>query len=129
MIVVDSSVWISHLRGEQTDAVRRLRSIGRPREIIVGDLILLEVLQGARDEAHAARIERDLRQFTIAPMLDDRIAVRAAANYRELRRRGLTVRKTVDVIIGTFCLEGGHALLHDDRDFDSFATHFGMLVA
>jgi predicted nucleic acid-binding protein len=128
MIVVDSSVWIANLRGEQTEPVRKLRSIERPDEIIVGDLILLEVLRGARDEVHAARIERDLRQFTIEPMLDARLAVRAAANYRELRRRGSTVRKTVDVIIGTFCLAYSHALLHDDRDFDPFATHLGMHV-
>ena len=128
MIVVDTSVWIAHLRGVRTEPVRKLSSIERTNEILVGDLILLEVLQGARDEAHAARIERDLRQFPIEPMLDERLAVRAAANYRELRRRGSTVRKTVDVIIGTFCLERGHALLHDDRDFDPFATHLGMRV-
>jgi predicted nucleic acid-binding protein len=129
MIVVDSSVWIAHLRGQQTQPVRKLRSNPTPDEIIVGDLILLEVLRGARDEANAARLERNLRQFTLAPMLDDHLAVRAAANYRELRRRGSTVRKTVDVIIATFCLEHGHALLHDDRDFDPFADHLGMRVA
>jgi predicted nucleic acid-binding protein len=128
MIVVDSSVWIDNLLGEQTEPVRKLRLIRSPREIIVGDVILLEVLQGARDEEHSARIERDLRQFTIAPMLDDHLAVRAAANYRELRRRGLTVRKTVDVIVATFCLEHGHALLHDDRDFDPFVKHLGLRV-
>src|SRR4051794_11582131 len=129
MIVVDSSIWIAHLRGEQAGPVRKLRSIAEADEILVGDLILLEVLSGARDEAHAARIERDLRHFTIEPMLDDRLAARAAANYRELRRRGSTVRKTIDVIIGTFCLEYGHSLLHDDRDFDPFATHLGLRVA
>ena len=128
MIVVDTSVWIAHLRGVRTEPVWKLTSIERTNEILVGDLILLEVLQGARDEAHAARIERDLRQFPIEPMLDERLAVRAAANYRELRRRGSTVRRTVDVIIGTFCLERGHALLHDDRDFDPFAMHLGMRV-
>ena len=120
---------IAHLRGQQTEPVRKLRSNATPDEIIVGDLILLEVLRGARDEANAARLERNLRQFTLAPMLDDHLAVRAAANYRELRRRGSTVRKTVDVIIATFCLEHGHALLHDDRDFDPFADHLGMRVA
>jgi predicted nucleic acid-binding protein len=74
MIVVDSSAWIANLRGEQTEPVRKLRLIERPSQIIVGDLILLEVMRGARDEAHAARIERDLRQFAIEPMLDDRLA-------------------------------------------------------
>jgi predicted nucleic acid-binding protein len=128
MIVVDSSVWIAHMRGERTEPVRKLKSTEASREILVGDVILLELLKGARGEAHARLIERNLRQFTIAPMLDERLAVRAAANYRELRRRGLTVRKTADVIIATFCLEYGHALLHDDRDFAPFAMHLGLRV-
>src|SRR5947209_17765803 len=118
MIFVDSSVWIGHLRGSETRAVRKLGDFQRAhRALLVGDLILLEVLQGARDEAHAARIERNLRRYPVAPMLDDAIAVQAARNYRLLRTRGVTVRKTVDMIIGTFCIVGGHALLHDDRDF------------
>src|SRR3954470_5574999 len=120
MIVVDSSVWIAHMRGDLTEPVRKLKSIEGSRDILVGDVILLELLKGARGEAHARFIERNLRQFSVEPMLDDHLAVRAAANYRELRRRGFNVRKSVDVIIGTFCLEYGHALLHDDRDFDPF---------
>lgn len=128
MIVVDSSVWIANLRGEAGRAVDRLRSLSDTGEILVGDLILLEVLQGARDDRHAARIERGLRQFEIAAMLTEAIATKAAWNYRELRRRGTTVRKTIDTIIATFCIEGGHALLHDDRDFEPFAEHLGLRV-
>lgn len=86
------------------------------------------MLQGARDDAHAARIERNLRNFPIVSMLDETIAVRAARNHRRLRARGITVRRTIDMIIGTFCLAGGHALLHDDRDFDPLATHLGLQV-
>ena len=121
MIVVDSSVWIANLRGQDTAAVAKLRAIDDSDAILVGDLVLLEVLQGARDEAHAARIERAMRQFAIAAMLDEGIAVRAAANYRRLRSLGTAVRKTIDLIIATFCVERGHALLHDDRDFDAMA--------
>jgi len=130
LIVVDSSVWIAHLRGQATPAVLRLHAIAQHEDdrILVGDLILLEVLQGARDEAHAARIERDLRVYPIAPMLDETIAVQAARNYRFLRARGITVRKTIDMIIGTFCLVKDHALLHDDRDFDPVAAHLGLRV-
>ena len=130
MIVVDSSVWIAQLRAQATPAALRLRAIVEEDDdrILVGDLILLEVLQGARDEAHAARIERNLRSYPIAPMLDEAIAVEAARNYRVLRARGVTVRKTIDLIIGTFCQVGGHALLHDDRDFDPMAAHLGLLV-
>ena len=129
MIVVDSSVWIAHLRGEDTPEVRKLRTLDEPDQILLGDLILLEVLQGARDERHAGRIERQLRQFQIASMLSPDLAPRIARNYRYLRDRGVTVRKTVDMIIATFCIEGGHRLLHADRDFDPMAAHLGLRVA
>jgi predicted nucleic acid-binding protein len=129
MIVVDSSVWIAQLRGLDTEPVRKLKAIEGPDEVLVGDLILLEVLQGARDEAHADRIERNLRQFPIERMLDEELAVRAARHFRQLRERGVTVRKTIDMIIGTFCLERGHLLLHDDRDFSPMVAHLGLREA
>ncbi|QKK24175.1 type II toxin-antitoxin system VapC family toxin [Rhizobium hidalgonense] len=129
MIVVDSSVWITHLRGIESAARRRLQDIEDPLEILVGDVILLEVLQGARNERHAATIEASLRQFTIRPMLGESLAIRAARNYRLLRERGITVRKTMDLIIGTFCIQEGHSLLHDDRDFDPMAEHLGLRIA
>jgi predicted nucleic acid-binding protein len=126
MIVVDSSVWIGHLRNLETRAVRALRALDDPSLILVGDIVLLEVLQGARDEAQAIRIERDLRQFQVEAMMSGDLAVRAARNYRTLRERGVTIRKTVDVIIATFCVDRKHALLHDDRDFDAFADQLGL---
>ena len=129
IIVVDSSVWIALLRGHDTQEVHRLRAIDPPDRIVVGDLILLEVLQGARDEAHAARIERNLRRFAIMPMLGEALAVRAAAHARALRRQGVTLRKTIDLVIGTFCLERGYALLHADRDFVLMAIHLGLREA
>ena len=131
MIVVDSSVWIGNLRGTSSEAVRKLHAYVETEDdqLLVGDLVLLEVLQGARDEAHAARIERNLRRYPVAPMLSDRLAVRAAYNYRSLRGRGVTVRKTVDMVIGTYCIEGGHRLLHDDRDFDPTARHLDLQIA
>lgn len=131
MIVVDSSVWIATLRGTDSEPVRRLRANVEMEDdqILIGDLILLEVLQGARDTAHAVRIERSLRRYPVAAMLDDHLAVRAANNYRTLRERGITVRKTIDVIIGTFCIKGGHHLLHDDRDFEPMGRHLGLRVA
>lgn len=128
MIVVDSSVWIANLRDLDTEAVRALRSLDDPDDILVGDLVLLEVLQGARSEAHAARLETDLRQFRIERMLDEELAVCAARHYRALRDRGVTIRKTIDLIIGTFCLARGHILLHDDRDFDPMAAQLGLRV-
>lgn len=115
--MVDSSVWIAHLRDQPTEAVRRLRAITTTEEIFVGDLVLLEVLQGARDERHAIEIERGLRQFAVGSMLDPGLAATAAQNYRELRARGNTLNRTADLIIGTFCIARGHVLLHDDRHF------------
>lgn len=129
MILVDSSVWIAHLRAQRTKAVARLEAAARREPLLIGDLILLEVLQGARDEAHAARIERGLRGFAVVPLLDAELAPRAARNYRKLRERGITIRKTADVIIGTYCIERGHSLLHDDRDFEPMAEHLGLKFA
>jgi predicted nucleic acid-binding protein len=97
--------------------------------ILVGDLILLEILQGARDEPHAARIERGLRRFQIVPLLDADLAPRAARNYRRLRDMGITIRKTNDIIIGTFCIERGCSLLHDGRDFVAMEEHLGLVAA
>lgn len=128
MIVVDSSVWIGQLRGADTRAVHSLnRMMEEADEIIVGDIVLVEVLRGARDDAHAEWIERRLRKFIVERMLDDSIAVRVAANYRRLRNQGVTV-PTIDLIIATFCVEHGHRLLHDDRDFDEMAAHIGLSV-
>lgn len=129
MILVDSSVWIAHLRGQTTPATAKLEAAAEREPLLVGDLILLEVLQGARNEAQAARIERALRQYAIVPLLDDGLAARAARNYRRLRDLGITIRKTADIIIGTFCIEHRHALLHDDRDFTPMEKYLGLRAA
>jgi predicted nucleic acid-binding protein len=126
VILVDSSVWIAHLRGRRTTATAKLEDAVTREPLLIGDLILLEILQGARDEAHAARIEQGLRQYVVVPLLDGDLAPRAARNYRKLRALGITIRKTADIIIGTFCIEHGHALLHDDRDFEAMEAHLGL---
>jgi len=126
VIVVDTSVWIAHFRNEATSAVAKLRAIANPNDIIVGDLILLECLQGARDEAHAAQIEAALRAFQVEDMLGDQPAVEAARLYRTLRALGQTPRKTIDVIIGAFCIRRGYQLLHQDRDFGPMSVHLGL---
>jgi hypothetical protein len=129
MILVDSSVWIAQLRGSWTVGTAKLEAAAGREPILVGDLILLEVLQGARDEAHATRIERGLRRFDVVPLLDGDLAPRAARNYRKLRDLGVTIRKTADIIIGTFCIERRCALLHDDRDFAPMEEHLGLVAA
>jgi predicted nucleic acid-binding protein len=129
VILVDSSVWIAHLRGQRTPAAAKLEELVTREPILVGDLILLEILQGARDEANAARIERLLRRFTLVPLLDADLAPIAARNVRSLRKLGVTVRKTADIIIGSFCIENDFLLLHQDRDFDPMEKHLGLRVA
>ena len=126
MILVDSSVWIDHLRNNPTREVRILRNPDRDEDFCLGDLILLELLQGARDEEHAGRISRGLSRLPIANLLDADIAKAAARNYRHLRGLGITLRKTADLIIGTFCIERRLQLLHADRDFDPMTRHLGL---
>jgi predicted nucleic acid-binding protein len=95
----------------------------------VGDLILCEVLQGLRTDAEASLVEGALREFQIVSLVDPELAVKAAANYRLLRGRGFTIRKTIDVVIGTFCIERGYALLHNDRDFEPMERFLGLQTA
>lgn len=126
MILVDSSVLIDHLRGRNTPQTAKLLAAAAREPLLIGDLILLEILQGARDDRHANRIERDLARFAVVSLLDAALAASAARNYRLLRARGVTVRKTADIIIGTYCMERRHILLHDDRDFDPMETYLGL---
>jgi len=129
MIVVDSSVWIDFLNGVTTPQVERLQELIGRVPLLVGDVILLEVLQGVASEREAGIVETALRKFDLAPMLDPDMAVRAAATYRRLRQRGVAMGKTIDLIIGTFCLAGGHALLTSDRDFAPMGEHLGLHLA
>lgn len=126
MIVVDSSVWIDFLNGRNAPHVRRLRALFGEDEIVVGDLMLCEVLQGLDSERTALEVEALLRRFEIVPMAGDAIAVAAARNFRSLRRRGITVRKTIDLLIGTWCIENGIPLLHNDSDFHPMARYLGL---
>ena len=129
MIVVDSSVWIDFLNGRSAPHVERLQTTLGNDEIIVGDLMLCEVLQGLEDERSARQVEAMLRQFDIVPMAGDAIAVAAARNFRSLRARGITVRKTIDLLIGTWCIEHRRPLLHNDSDFRPMARHLGLIDA
>lgn len=128
MIVVDSSVWIDFLNGHATPEVGRLSALLGTEPLLVGDIILLEVLQGVRSETDAKRVEAALRRFDVVPILDPDLAVLGAAHYRHLRALGITVRKTIDLIIGTFCIARGHALLTADRDFAPMSGHLGLTL-
>lgn len=128
MIVVDSSVWIDWLKDVSNSQTEKL-SAAPPRELLVGDVVLLEILQGAADDRHARNLEARLRQFDVVPMFGGHIAGPAAANYRRLRGLGIAIRKTPDLIIATYCIENNHLLLQRDRDFAPMAQHLGLRLA
>ncbi len=126
MILVDSSVLISVLHGIEDEYHGRFIAAVKTGDVIIGDLILMEVLQGARSEAVANVLRSRLRAFPVVGLGGERIALQAAANYRKLRAIGITIRKTIDVLIATYCLEGNHSLLHRDRDFGHFEKHLAL---
>jgi predicted nucleic acid-binding protein len=127
VIVVDSSVWIDFLNGRNAPHVLRLRALLGTDEISIGDLMLCEVLQGLDSERAAREVEALLRRSEIVPMVGAAIAVAAARNFRSLRRRGITIRKTIDLLIGTWCIENRRPLLHNDSDFRPMARHLGLI--
>jgi predicted nucleic acid-binding protein len=127
VIVVDTTVWIDFLNGRNAPHVRRLRGLLDETEIIVGDLMMCEVLQGLATESAAREVEALLRRFEIVPLAGDAIAVAAARNFRILRSRGVTVRKTIDLLIGTWCIHNRRPLLHNDRDFRPMVQHLGLI--
>ena len=129
MILVDSSVWIDFFRGDDTPQVDRLDALLARERIGVGDLILTEVLQGFRTERDFDLARRTLGNFELVELVGADIALQAAKNFRILRGLGVTVRKTIDTVIATKCIEAGYPLLYSDRDFDPFAAHLGLQVA
>ena len=129
MILVDSSVWIDFFRGTGTPQVDRLDSLFEKERILVGDLIMTEVLQGFRTERDFNQGRRTLDTFLFVELGGFDIAVQAAKNFRALRVLGFSVRRTIDTIIATWCIENGLSLLHADRDFEPFVAHLGLKVA
>jgi predicted nucleic acid-binding protein len=128
MIFVDTSVWIDYFNGRPTPEADLLDSLLGRERLAVGDLILAEVLQGFRSDADFGRAVEFLSAFEFQAMVGREVAVEGARNYRRLRARGVSVRKTIDVMIGTFCIKNGHRLLHADRDFDPIERYLGLSV-
>lgn len=128
MVIVDTTVWIDYLSGAATPEVEWLDREVTLRRLGLLDLIVCEILQGLSTDEEATRVLRQLRRFEIFETGGLELAVATAHNYRQLRQRGRTVRKTIDCFIATFCLRGGHALLHVDRDFDAFENQLGLEV-
>jgi predicted nucleic acid-binding protein len=128
LIIVDSTVWIDFLRNRDTLQTEWLSRFLLKARFGLTDLILTEVLQGIRDEKVANQVSRELQEYDVFAGGGAEIAVASAEYYRTLRRKGITVRKTIDCLIATFCIRNGHSLLHNDSDFVHFETHFGLDV-
>lgn len=129
MILVDSSVWIDYVNGRSTRHTDRLDGLLGGEELLTGDLIVAEVLQGFRRDHDFERARCALDLLPYADMLRREPALASAQNYRLLRQRGITIRKTIAVMIATFCIRDGHALLHGDRDFAPMSEHLGLQTA
>ena len=128
MVIVDSSVWIDYLADRSMPEVDWLARNVESDEISLTDLTLCEVLQGLRDDQSFERVLHRLMLLPMFQICGTTLAIASAENYRILRAKGITVRKTIDCLIATFCIRNGHALLHRDRDFDPFEKHLGLRV-
>src|SRR5580698_3658149 len=128
MVIVDTTVWIDYLRGSHNPQTDWLENELTRRRLALTDLILCEVLQGVRGDDDYIQVRNHLLKFHVFTTADIKLAGRAAENYRELRRRGRTVRKTIDGLIATFCMQNNHFLLHRDRDFDQFENELDLKV-
>ena len=126
MILVDSSVWIDYFNGIKTRETELLDNYLGTEPLLTGDLILTEVLQGFRSDRDFRRAKAALDMLSFEPMVGRDIALASARNYRKLRAQGVTIRKTIDVLIATFCIAGGHRLLHSDREFSRMAEALAL---
>jgi predicted nucleic acid-binding protein len=128
MILVDSSVWIDYFNGNQTYQTDWLDSSLGNSPIVIGNLILTEVLQGFQNDKDFKIAKELLLRIPFMSMEEQTLALESAMNYRLLRRKGVTVRKTIDVIIGTFCIQNQLTFLHCDRDFDPMVKYLGLKI-
>ena len=128
MILVDTSVWIDYFNGVQTWQTDTLDAILSEELVLVGDIILAEILQGFDKDSDYKKAEEALEPFECIDLGGKKLAFKTASNFRFLRSKGVTIRKTVDMLIGTWCIESGVALLHNDKDFDRIAIHLPLRV-
>ena len=129
MILVDSSVWIDYFRGSATPEAEALDALLGSEPIAIGDLILTEVLQGFVSDRDFNQAKQLMTSLVILELAGQNMAIQAAKNFRALRALGITVRKTIDTVIATHCIESGLPLLYSDRDFDPFVEHLGLRSA
>ena len=126
MIIVDTSVWIDYFNGSSTDETSILDAALGKQEVAIGDLIALEILRGFRIDRDYNTAKKYLAKLHQYNMLSPQLALKAADHYRKLRKKGITIRKTTDIIIATFCIEENLPLLYADRDFTPFSEHLKL---
>jgi len=128
MIVVDTSAWIDYFRGIVAPHTDTLDSQLQTNRIIIGDLIIIELLQGFKTKKEYDQARKLIERLEYRDFVGRTIALKSAENFRILRSKGITVRKTIDVIIATFCIENGFQIIHNDRDFDPMEKYLGLEV-
>jgi predicted nucleic acid-binding protein len=128
VIIVDTTVWVDYLRGSRNPETEWLDLEAGRKRLGLTDLILCEILQGVGSEQEFGRVRTELQRFKLFESGGEALVIEAARNYRTIRDQGITVRKTIDCLIATFCMANGHALLHRDRDFDAFEKILGLAV-
>lgn len=128
MVMIDTSVWIDYLSGKDSSKTNQLNYLLKNELICIGDIILLEVLQGIRFDKEFERVNKLFQNLITFNVLNTEIAYKAAQNYRYLRAKGITIRKSVDCIIATYCIENDIILLHNDKDFIPFSDNFKLKV-
>jgi predicted nucleic acid-binding protein len=128
VVIVDTTVWVDYLRGTQNPETEWLETEADRKRLGLTDLILCEVLQGVRNDQEFAQVRTELQRFALFEIGGEELVIAAASNFRTIREKGKTVRKTIDCLIATFCLMNGHTLLHRDRDFDAFENILGLTV-
>jgi predicted nucleic acid-binding protein len=126
MIIVDSSIWIDYFNGTFTPQTNKLDSLLGVEPLGIGDIILTEVLQGFTNDIDFKRAKKVLSGFVLFEMLGEKNAIKTAENYRNLRKQGITIRKTIDCVIATFCIENKHSLLFQDKDFIPFVEKLSL---
>ncbi len=127
MIIADTSVWIDYFNGKVDSYTDELDKQLNEGNVVLGDLILLEILQGIKSDKEYSKTKKILETLDQYEMLGQSMVTRCANNYRQLRKQGMTIRKTADVIIATFCIENKIPLLFTDRDFKPFVEHCGLI--
>ncbi len=129
MVLVDSSVWIDFFNGTENTETDKLNEILGLEEVVIGDLILAEVLQGFRSDTDYKAAKNVLTSLTVYDLLGKELAIKSANNFRKLRKKGITIRKTADVIIATYCIENKIPLLFTDKDFLPFVDNLRLKSA